>query len=192
MKKDIVNEQDILIKIPKDIEVPKGLQKRVRQYFGKFQRFNKWMLSVDLGILGFFLTILLQIKGESGVPYKYLAIIGLIFPLVSILSGFYFRYRLERYNFESLIRNIIVGSFDLPVTISTIEDSAGELVDIKKDLADKIDKYLKQKQSKFLLKRDQISLLLQFIFLLLELLLFLFILVSISLQYRKLGDKASL
>ncbi|MBT4482060.1 MAG: hypothetical protein HOC71_00105 [Candidatus Latescibacteria bacterium] len=65
----------------------------------KAPKFSTWLISIGLAVLGFFLTVLLQIRFKSILPYKINAISAIILLILSISTGLYIRIKLEFLNF---------------------------------------------------------------------------------------------
>lgn len=55
----------------------------------QLNKFSAWMITIGIATLGFFITILFQIKQEPALPNKYFAMIAMISLIVSIGFGFY-------------------------------------------------------------------------------------------------------
>ena len=74
-------------------------------------RFSKWMTTVSLATLGFFVTVLLQIKAQRALPHEWVAAMALSCLVISALIGFYVRCRSEiksLYNqFEESMRALL-------------------------------------------------------------------------------------
>lgn len=64
--------------------------------FAKSNRnFIKWMTTSALAILGFYLTVLFQIKNKIAIPLPVVAVISFALLLICILTGIYARFRFE-------------------------------------------------------------------------------------------------
>ena len=62
--------------------------------YNRVYKYSHWITNLSIGILGFFLATLLQIKSSGTIPYKLLAISALFFCSIAIVIGFYFKIRL--------------------------------------------------------------------------------------------------
>ncbi len=65
----------------------------------QLNKFSAWMITIGIATLGFFITILFQIKQEPALPNKYFAMIAMISLIVSIGFGFYIRFSFEARDF---------------------------------------------------------------------------------------------
>jgi len=80
----------------------KSTYKLLSEILQNLHRFSTWMTTICLAALGFFITVLLQIKKEPILPNKYLAIAAMLVLVFSIVFGFYIRLRFETR--ESLLK----------------------------------------------------------------------------------------
>jgi hypothetical protein len=75
------------------------------------RKFISWMTTMASAALGFFLTILLQMKSKMALPIQPVAILSLALFLVCILSGFYARFRFEVKDWFQKITDIVDSVF---------------------------------------------------------------------------------
>ena len=78
-----------------DINGIKSSYKLFSEILQNLHRFSTWMITIGLATLGFFITVLFQIKKEPILPNKYLAIVAMLLLVFSIGFGFYIRLRFE-------------------------------------------------------------------------------------------------
>jgi len=79
-----------------------GIQSSYKIMLESLQQLNKfsaWMITIGIATLGFFITILFQIKQEPILPNKHLAMIAIISLVFSIGFGFYIRLSFEARHF---------------------------------------------------------------------------------------------
>lgn len=60
----------------------------------RFISLSSWMTTTALAVLGFFLTVLLQIRLKAILPFKTIAVMASVLLTVSSIIGFYIRVRL--------------------------------------------------------------------------------------------------
>jgi hypothetical protein len=139
------------------VEVQKLIEKNKRfklqnlieesvEYIVRILQFNKWMLTAVLAVLGFYFTFLLQIKYGTELPYKLLAVLTLSFLILSIVSGFYFRFCYESWNLLSRTRKTIKEAIYLFVNLRSNDILPGENTELKGSFLERIDLILKPHQ----------------------------------------------
>ena len=126
------------------------------EYIIRILQFNKWMLTAVLAVLGFYFTFLLQIKYGTELPYKVLAILSLSFLVLSIASGFYFRFCYESWNLLSRTRKTIKEAIYLFVNLGSHDISSGKHPELKGTFLEKIDLILKPHQFSLLGKQGMV------------------------------------
>jgi len=78
-----------------DISEIKSAYGSLMGILSNLKKISTWMTTICLVTLGFFITVLLQIKKEPILPDKYLAIAAMLFFVISIVFGFYIRLKFE-------------------------------------------------------------------------------------------------
>jgi len=78
-----------------DMDGIKSMHKPLIEIIQNLNKFSTWLITIGLATLGYFITMLFQIKKEPILPNKYLAIIAMLLLIFSIGFGFYFRFRFE-------------------------------------------------------------------------------------------------
>jgi hypothetical protein len=79
--------------------------------FAKSNRnFIRWMTTSSLAILAFFMTVLLQIRVKTELPIKPVAITAFALLLLSLLTGFYARFRFEAKDWFSKLTAMVTSS----------------------------------------------------------------------------------
>ncbi len=79
-------------------EVWDSTRKAIDQFkitFEKPYRYSLWMTNVNLGLLGFYIAFLLQIKGNDSFPSKFHILIILFIIIVPITIGVFYRFKYE-------------------------------------------------------------------------------------------------
>ena len=97
------------------IESIRKLMPEVFRLLYEFKRaiqFSSWLIAVTLAVLGFFITVLIQIKLQSKleIPYSQIAILSLLTLCISIVIGVYIKIR---YELGKLIRKMEKSIIDL-------------------------------------------------------------------------------
>lgn len=78
-----------------DIDGIKSSYILFKEILHNLNRFSTYMITIGMATLGFFMSLLFQVKSEPTLPNKYLAIVAIIFLVFSIAFGFYIRLGFE-------------------------------------------------------------------------------------------------
>ncbi len=82
--------------------------------FAKRNRsFIRWMTTSSFAILGFYITILFQIKSKMNIPLPKIAAVSFILLLICILTGIYARFRFEFKDWFGKMTEMLHSTFDL-------------------------------------------------------------------------------
>ena len=66
-----------------------------KEILQNLNRFSTYMITIGMATLGFFISMLFQIKSKPTLPNKYFAIVGMLFLVFSVVFGFYIRLGFE-------------------------------------------------------------------------------------------------
>lgn len=78
-----------------DIDGIKSSYILLKEILQNLNRFSTYMITIGMATLGFFISMLFQIKSEPTLPNKYFAITGMLFLVFSIISRSYIRLDFE-------------------------------------------------------------------------------------------------
>jgi uncharacterized protein involved in cysteine biosynthesis len=126
--------------LPMDItEFEKDLEPAL-DFFERLKKFSTWMTTIAFASLGFYITILFQIKSNSFIPNKGLSILTYILLIISILFGLYYRFKHEMnkfaYDFRTVAR--VISKIFHNVIDENSEDGARALEILGKGFEEKI------------------------------------------------------
>lgn len=114
-----------------DISELRGDLEKFINAFERIRKLTNWMTTVSLSILGFIMAILFQIKSNSQVPNKQLAAGVVVAFIISVLLGFYCRFRYELFQFrEDLRRGArgVSGIFKKVIKEYSLQEENAEVV----------------------------------------------------------------
>ena len=104
------NDENISVsmdEIPEEYEKYKKAEKEMYDLASKIYSYSSWATNISVGVLGFFIAVLLQLKSENAIFNITNIIIALFFITASISIGFYLKIRYEIATTYKSLKNII-------------------------------------------------------------------------------------
>ena len=135
LDKQTKKESKTKISEPESKEIEKKLIETLKA-LEKLKQFSNWMLTVGLATLGFFLTILLQIRFNTTIPNQWLAITGLSVLVFSIGTGFVIRSYSEIDDWLSKFKPGIDAVFDLMKKVTKELGEGEQLIKVEQVMQD--------------------------------------------------------
>jgi hypothetical protein len=81
--------------MPMDISEFKKDLEPAFDIFERLKKFSTWMITIAFGSLGFFVTLIFQLKFDGYIPNRWQAMVVFILLIISILLGLFIRFKFE-------------------------------------------------------------------------------------------------
>jgi TRAP-type C4-dicarboxylate transport system permease large subunit len=123
--KDIIKAEEGVVEI--DDQYVNGFIDSVYDLLKKINSYSTWGTNISLGLLGFYLAVLLQYKSAGVIPFKLFSIIVLAIIVVCLIIGFVIYINFEfkdwiKRLFELLKKTIVIFS-----SVAKLNTDAGKL-----------------------------------------------------------------